>query len=174
MLTEQQLQAPIAARMKNLAGLFRTFQEFTDVVGASIAALGLTSTVDPAFDQLCHCLERDCAGLQAVLDAMRDIIDLLPVHAVITRLFPTYSSYLDEQGLWALERIAREVYETTLLAGATEDLAYDGAHAACVASVLKQLGGQELADLPDGLCWLIQGVLMQVKMLLCRRQIARP
>jgi len=34
--------------------------------------------------------ERGCAGLQAELDAMGDIIGLLPVHAVIIRLFPNY------------------------------------------------------------------------------------
>lgn len=171
MITKQQLQVPISARTRDLDGLFKTFQGLTTFVGASIAALAQAGPVDPAFDRLCHRLERDCAGLQAGLDAMRDIIDLLPVHAVITRLFPNYCTYLGEQGLWSLERVAREVYESSLLAGANEGLAYDAAHAACVALVLKHLGGQDLTDLPDDVCWLIQAVLIQVKMLLERRRV---
>lgn len=169
MITKQQLQIPVSVRTRALAGLFQTFQGLTTTVGASIAALALAGPVDPAFDHLCHRLERNCAGLQAGLDAMRDSIDLLPVHAVMTRLFPNYSTYLGEQGLWSLERVAREVYESSLLTGKSEGLAYDAAHTACVAIALKQLGGQELTDLPDDVCWLIQAVLMQVKMLLYRR-----
>ncbi len=174
LITEQQCQASISAQMRSLAGLFQAFQGLTTSAGASIAGLKQTDTVEPAFDCLCHRLERDCAGLQAGLDTMRDIIDLLPIHAVITRLFPNYCAYLGEQELWNLERVAREVYESLLLAGANEGLAYDGAHAACVAHALKQLGGQDFFDLPDDMCWLIQGVLMQVKMLLNRRRVMQP
>ena len=163
--------APTAAQSRTLDGLFQAFQELTTSVGTSIAALALVDGVEPALDQLFHTLERDCAGLQAGLDAMRDIIDLLPVHAVITRLFPTSRSCLGEQELWSLERVAREVYESSQLAGANEGLAYDAAHAACVALALKRLGVQDLTDLPDDVCWLIQAVLVQVKMLLERRRV---
>lgn len=174
MITEQQLAVSTSERVRHLDGLFQTFRGLTNMVSVSVTALGLTGTVDPAFDQLCHRLERDFAGLQAGLDAMRDIVNLLPVHAVITRLFPNYRAHLDEQGLWSLERVAREVYESSLLAGANQGLAYDEAHTACVATALKQLGGQELTDLPDNVCWLIQAVLVQVEMLLYRRQVMRP
>ncbi len=66
--------------------------------------------------------------------------------------------------------MARKVYESRLFAGAGEGLAYDTEHAACEASALSLLGGQNLFDLPDEVCWLIEGMLDQVQMLLCRRQ----
>lgn len=55
-----------------------------------------------------------------------------------------------------------------------EDLAYDAVYVACVASALKHLGGQDLTDLSDAACWLIQAVLLQVKMLMERRGVMRP
>ena len=176
MMTEQPLQAPgaMSEHTRNLDGLFHAFLERTASVGTSIAALMLANAVEPEFDWLCQRLECDCAGLRAGLDAMRDIVDLLPVHAVITRLFPTYHASLDEQELWNLERVAREVYENSLLAGQNESLAHDSAHTACVATALKQVGGQSLDDLPDDVCWLIQAVLAQMRMLLVRRQVMRP
>jgi len=157
-----------------LKGLYRTFQSLTASVGNSIEAFEITGDVDPAFDELCHKLERDCAGLQCGLEAIGDIIDLLPIHAVITRLFPGYCVYLDEQELWNLERVAREYYESLVLQGTPEHVAYDGAWDACIAHVLKYLGGQDLTDVPGDICWLIQGVLCQVQMLLARRDIVRP
>ena len=131
--------------------------------------------VEPEFDRLCQRLERECAGLRAGLDAMRDIVDLLPVHAVLTRLFPIYRTLMDEQELWNLERVARETYESSLSVGASGNRAYDAAHAACVAAALKPLRGQEdLLDLSDEVCWLIQGVLAQVELLMARRQMMQP
>jgi len=164
----------MSARVEALKAVYQAFQSLTAAVGNSLAALEMTGDVDPAFDELCHWLERDCAGLRCGLETMRDIIDLLPIHAVMTRLFPTYCLYLDEQELWNLERMAREYYESLVLQGVPEQVAYDGARDACVSEVLKRLGRHDLSDIPDDICWLIQAVVFQVKMLLARRDIVRP
>lgn len=174
MTTTQSLQLPLSTAIKHLNELFETFQALESSFGASIAALELTCSVDPAFDHVCHRLERDCADLQTQLEAMRHSIDLLPIHAVIVRLFPGYHTYVDEQGVWELEGVGRSVFESRLKAGDSEGQACNSAHAACVAHALKQLDKQDLFDLPDDMCWLIQGILEQVKMLLSRRKTMRP
>lgn len=153
----------------SLLGLDRTgnaFDHFALSIVAKVQQLkkeGQLSPVSPSFDTTCAELERLCGDAQETLAVLLATTQLLPIHTVVTQLFPRLPVALNEQDLWDLEGTARKAYaQARMLVRASEDVARATAKVACVNWVLQRQGGEDLLDLPDGLVQLIECVLDQV------------
>lgn len=143
-----------------------TFDRFALSIVAKVRQLkktGQLSPVSPGFDTACAELERLCSDAQESLALLLATTQVLPIHAIVTRLVPQLPLEMNEQDLWDLEATARKAFaRARIVARASENVACAVAQVACVNWVLQRQGGKDLLDLPDDLVQLIECVLDQV------------
>jgi len=104
-----------------------------------------------AFEELCLKASGFCASLVAELADLQRVISVLPLHAMLVRLFPHMEEYGSEALLYSLEWCAIASLSEALTAGVPRLAAEDRAYRACEQLALRYLDETQLHAFADKL-----------------------
>lgn len=101
------------------------------------------------FEELCLKASGFCALLLAELTGLQQVMSVLPLHAMLVRLFPRLEEGLSEALLLSLEWCAIASLSESLAAGVPRHAAEDRAYRACEQLARSHLGDEQLAGCAD-------------------------
>jgi hypothetical protein len=125
--------------------------------------------VIPDYDLHCVVLESDCDSMGTIIERLHLLVELLPVHAVIRRFFPSLTFAMGEESIWELEKKAAQAFDAAQASGFNQDWAERMAHDACTRWILHCFEGQDIFDIPKSILDLIAGIITQI----CHRHARR-